>query len=42
VSELTGMPLDALIGSPVQALIHPDEGERVMSLHRAWMRGPGA
>lgn len=42
VSELTGMPRDALIGSPVQALIHPDEGERVMSLHRAWMRGPGA
>ena len=42
VSELTGVPRDTLIGSPVQALIHPDEGERVMSLHRAWMRGPGA
>jgi PAS domain S-box-containing protein len=42
VSELTGIPRDTLIGSPVQALIHPDDGERVMSLHRAWMRGPGA
>jgi PAS domain S-box-containing protein len=42
VSELTGVPRDTLIGSPVQALIHPDDGERVMSLHRAWMRGPGA
>lgn len=42
VSELTGVPHDTLIGSPVQALIHPDDGERVMSLHRAWMRGPGA
>ena len=30
------------MGSPVQALIHPDDGERVMSLHRGWMRGPGA
>ena len=42
VSELTGVPRDTLLGSPVQALIHPDEGERVMALHRAWMRGPGA
>ena len=42
VSELTGMPYETLIGSPVQALIHPDDGERVMSLHRAWMRGPAA
>ena len=42
VSELTGVPHDTLIGSPVQALIHPEEGERVMCLHRAWMRGPGA
>jgi PAS domain S-box-containing protein len=42
VSELTGVPRDTLIGSPVQALIHPDDGERVMSLHRVWMRGPGA
>jgi len=42
VSELTGVPRDTLIGSPVQALIHPDDGERVMSLHRGWMRGPGA
>jgi PAS domain S-box-containing protein len=42
VSELTGVPRDTLIGSPVQALIHPDESDRVMSLHRGWMRGPAA
>ena len=42
VSELTGVPRDTLLGSPVQALIHPDDGDRVMSLHRAWMRGPAA
>jgi PAS domain S-box-containing protein len=42
VSELTGVPRDTLIGSPIQALIHPEDGERVMALHRAWMRGPGA
>jgi PAS domain S-box-containing protein len=42
VSELTGVPRETLLGSPVQALIHPEDGERVMSLHRAWMRGPGA
>jgi PAS domain S-box-containing protein len=42
VSELTGVPRDILDGSPVQALIHPEDGERVMSVHRAWMRGPGA
>ena len=42
VSELTGVPRDTLAGSPVQALIHPEDGERVMGLHRAWMRGPGA
>ncbi len=42
VSELTGVPRETLLGSPVQALIHPYDGERVMSLHRAWMRGPGA
>ena len=42
VSELTGVPRETLLGSPVQALIHPDDGERVMALHRAWMRGPGA
>jgi PAS domain S-box-containing protein len=41
VSELTGIPRDALVGSPVQALIHPDDGERVMSVHRGWMRGGG-
>ncbi|HEX6652065.1 MAG TPA: diguanylate cyclase [Thermoleophilaceae bacterium] len=42
VSELTGVPRDILLGSPVQALIHPEDSERVMSLHRGWMRGPGA
>ena len=42
VSELTGMPRDTLLGSPFQALIHPEDNERVMSLHRGWMRGPGA
>jgi PAS domain S-box-containing protein len=42
VSELTGVPPDTLIGSPVQALVHPEDGERVMAVHRAWMRGPGA
>jgi PAS domain S-box-containing protein len=42
VSELTGMPRETLIGGPVQALIHPDDGDRVMALHRGWMRGPGA
>jgi PAS domain S-box-containing protein len=42
VSELTGVPRDTLIGSPVQALIHPEDGDRVMALHRGWMRGPGA
>src|SRR5215218_3965437 len=42
VSELTGVPHDTLIGSPVQGLIHPDDGDRVMALHRGWMRGPGA
>ena len=36
------MPRDTLLGSPVQALIHPEDSERVMSLHRGWMRGPGA
>ena len=42
VSELTGVPRDTLLGSPVQALIHPEDGDRVMSLHRGLMRGPGA
>src|SRR3954468_20098814 len=42
VSELTGVPRDTLIGSPVQALIHPEDADRVMALHRGWMRGPGA
>jgi PAS domain S-box-containing protein len=42
VSELTGVPRDTLLGSPVQALIHPEDGERVMTVHRAWLRGPGA
>jgi PAS domain S-box-containing protein len=42
VSELTGVPRDTLVGSPVQALIHPEDGDRVMALHRGWMRGPGA
>ena len=42
VSELTGVPRDTLIGSPVQALIHPEDGDRVMALHRGWMRGPAA
>jgi PAS domain S-box-containing protein len=41
VADLTGIPRDALAGSPVQALIHPDDGERVMSLHRNWLRGGG-
>ena len=42
VSELTGVPRETLIGSPIQALIHPEDGDRVMALHRGWMRGPGA
>jgi PAS domain S-box-containing protein len=42
VSELTGVPRETLLGSPIQALIHPEDGDRVMSLHRGWMRGPGA
>jgi len=42
VSELTGVPRDTLMGSPIQALIHPEDGDRVMALHRGWMRGPGA
>jgi PAS domain S-box-containing protein len=42
VSELTGVPRETLVGSPVQALIHPEDGDRVMALHRGWMRGPGA
>jgi PAS domain S-box-containing protein len=42
VSELTGVPRETLLGSPVQALVHPEDGDRVMSLHRGWMRGPGA
>ncbi len=42
VSELTGVPRDTLLGSPIQALIHPEDGDRVMALHRGWMRGPGA
>jgi len=42
VCEFTGMPHDTLVGSPVQALIHPDDCERVMAVHRAWMRGPSA
>jgi PAS domain S-box-containing protein len=42
VSELTGVPRDTLLGSPIQALIHPEDCDRVMSLHRAWVRGPGA
>jgi PAS domain S-box-containing protein len=42
VTELTGVPRETLIGSPVQALIHPEDVERVMALHRGWMRGPGA
>jgi PAS domain S-box-containing protein len=42
VSELTGVPRDALLGSPVQALVHPEDGERLMTVHRAWMRGPSA
>ena len=42
VSELTGVPRETLMGSPIQALIHPEDGDRVMALHRGWMRGPGA
>jgi PAS domain S-box-containing protein len=42
VSELTGVPRDTLLGSPIQAMIHPEDADRVMSLHRGWMRGPGA
>jgi PAS domain S-box-containing protein len=42
VSELTGVPRETLLGSPIQALVHPEDGERVMAVHRAWMRGPGA
>jgi PAS domain S-box-containing protein len=42
VSELTGVPRDTLLGSPIQALIHPEDCDRVMSVHRAWVRGPGA
>jgi PAS domain S-box-containing protein len=42
VSELTGLPRETLLGSPIQALIHPEDSDRVMSLHRGWMRGPGA
>jgi PAS domain S-box-containing protein len=42
VSELTGVPRETLIGSPIQALIHPEDCDRVMALHRGWMRGPGA
>jgi PAS domain S-box-containing protein len=42
VSELTGVPRETLLGSPIQALIHPEDGERVMAVHRTWMRGPGA
>ena len=42
VSELTGLARETLLGSPVQALIHPEDSDRVMSLHRGWMRGPGA
>jgi len=42
VSELTGVPRDTLLGSPIQALVHPEDCERVMSVHRAWMRGPAA
>jgi PAS domain S-box-containing protein len=42
VTELTGVPRKTLLGSPIQALIHPEDADRVMSLHRGWMRGPGA
>jgi PAS domain S-box-containing protein len=42
VSELTGVPRETLLGSPIQALIHPEDSDRVMALHRGWMRGPGA
>ena len=42
VTELTGVPRETLLGSPIQALIHPEDADRVMSLHRGWMRGPGA
>ena len=42
LSELTGVPRDTLLGSPIQALIHPEDCDRVMSVHRAWVRGPGA
>lgn len=41
VFEFTGVPRDTLLGSPIQALIHPEDGERVLSVHRAWMRGTG-
>ena len=42
LSELTGVPRETLLGSPIQALIHPEDCDRVMSMHRAWIRGPGA
>lgn len=42
VSELTGVARDTLLGSPIQGMIHPEDADRVMSLHRGWMRGPGA
>ncbi len=42
LSELTGVPRETLLGSPIQALIHPEDCDRVMSVHRAWVRGPGA
>lgn len=41
LSEFTGVPRDTLFGSPIQALIHPEDGERVLSVHRAWMLGTG-
>ena len=42
LSELTGVPRETLLGSPIQALIHPEDCDRVMSVHRGWVRGPGA
>ena len=41
VTALTGVPGETLVGSPASAVIHPEDGERVLAVHVERMHGSG-
>jgi PAS domain S-box-containing protein len=41
VTALTGVPGETLVGSPASAVIHPEDGERVLAAHVERMHGSG-